>query len=123
MRTRQIETIEAASPTSDGAGVKLSRSLGTPRLRFVDPFLMLDEFKSDNPEDYIAGFPTHPHRGFETVTYMLAGSVDHRDSIGNHGRLEAGSAQWMTAGSGILHSEMPRQENGLLWIILPLAKD
>ena len=115
MKVRKIETVVRAVPAKDGAGVKLSRSLGSPLLRFVDPFLMLDEFRSDDPGDYIAGFPTHPHRGFETVTYMLAGSLEHRDSMGNHGRLEAGSAQWMTAGSGVLHSEMPQQKDGLLW--------
>jgi redox-sensitive bicupin YhaK (pirin superfamily) len=113
--------------TSDGAGVKLRRCIGTATLPLVDPFLMLDEFRSDQAGDYIAGFPDHPHRGFETVTYMLAGAMEHRDSVGNHGRLSAGSLQWMTAGRGIVHSEMPRQESGLmagfqLWVNLPAAR-
>ncbi len=113
-------------PTSDGAGVSLSRSLGTPKVPIVDPFLMLDEFRSDNPGDYIAGFPSHPHRGFETVTIMLAGEMQHKDSRGNTGNLTAGSVQWMTAGRGIIHSEMPKQRDGLmwgfqLWVNLPAA--
>jgi len=112
---RAPELIAAAQATSDGAGVRLSRSLGTPAIGFLDPFLMLDEFRSDDPDDYIAGFPSHPHRGFETVTYVLAGSVRHEDSKGNTGNLVAGSVQWMTAGRGIIHSEMPQQEAGLLW--------
>jgi len=107
--------------------VKLMRSLGTPQVPSVDPFLMLDEFRSDDPGDYIAGFPSHPHRGFETVTYMLAGAMQHKDSVGNTGDLRAGSVQWMTAGRGIIHSEMPKQVDGLmwgfqLWVNLP-AKD
>ena len=102
-------------PTSDGAGVKLTRVIGTPALSDLDPFLMLDEFRSDDAADYIAGFPDHPHRGFETVTYMLAGRMRHGDNQGNTGLLRAGSAQWMTAGRGIVHSEMPEQENGLMW--------
>ena len=102
-------------PTSDGAGVKLTRVIGTPALSELDPFLMLDEFRSDDAADYIAGFPDHPHRGFETVTYMLAGRMRHGDNQGNTGLLRAGSAQWMTAGRGIVHSEMPEQENGLMW--------
>jgi len=115
------------TPTSDGAGVKLNRLIGTQSLDHVDPFLMLDEFRSDDAGDYIAGFPEHPHRGFETVTYMLAGKMRHGDNKGHTGRLDAGSVQWMTAGRGILHSEMPEQENGLmwgfqLWVNLP-AKD
>jgi hypothetical protein len=93
----------------------LKRSIGTPGFDHLDPFLLLDEFRSDNASDYIAGFPSHPHRGFETVTYMLAGSMEHRDHMGNRGLLDAGSVQWMTAGRGIIHSEMPRQENGLMW--------
>jgi len=114
-------------PVSDGAGVKLNRLIGTPQLEDVDPFLMLDEFRSDDAADYIAGFPDHPHRGFETVTYMLAGKMRHADNKGHQGRLDAGSVQWMTAGRGIVHSEMPEQENGLmwgfqLWVNLP-AKD
>ncbi|MFN7145093.1 MAG: pirin family protein [Myxococcota bacterium] len=116
-----------SQPTSDGAGVKLSRAIGTPALGLVDPFLMLDEFRSDQAGDYIAGFPNHPHRGFETVTYMLAGAMEHQDSVGNKGRLGPGSVQWMTAGRGIIHSEMPRQESGLmwgfqLWVNLPAAR-
>ncbi|MGH6989701.1 MAG: pirin family protein [Stellaceae bacterium] len=115
------------TPVSDGAGVRLNRLIGTPQLDEVDPFLMLDEFRSDEAADYIAGFPDHPHRGFETVTYMLAGRMRHRDNKGHEGRLDAGSVQWMTAGRGIVHSEMPEQENGLmwgfqLWVNLP-AKD
>ncbi len=109
-----VKTI-TASNTSDGAGVRLKRSLGSAQLPELDPFLLLDEFKSDRAGDYIAGFPDHPHRGFETVTYMLAGSMLHEDSRGNSGTLEAGSIQWMTAGRGIIHSEMPQQKDGLLW--------
>ena len=101
--------------TSDGAGVRLKRSIGTMALDHLDPFLLLDEFRSDQPGDYIAGFPDHPHRGFETVTYMLAGRMEHRDHTGVQGNLEAGSIQWMTAGRGIVHSEMPKQEEGLMW--------
>ena len=107
--------IVTGQPTSDGAGVRLTRVIGTPALDHVDPFLLLDEFKSDRSDDYVAGFPDHPHRGFETVTYMLAGSMRHRDHVGNQGELVAGSVQWMTAGRGIVHSEMPRQTDGLLW--------
>ena len=113
--------------TSDGAGVKLTRVIGTQRLPDLDPFLMLDEFGSDDPGAYIGGFPSHPHRGFETVTYMLAGRMRHRDSRGNEGLLEPGSVQWMTAASGLIHSEMPEQEEGLmrgfqLWVNLPAAE-
>ncbi len=113
--------------TSDGAGVKLNRIIGQPDLPDLDPFLLLDEFRSDDPKAYIAGFPDHPHRGFETVTYMLAGRMRHRDSKGNQGLLQPGSVQWMTAGRGIVHSEMPEQQEGLLrgfqlWINLP-ARD
>jgi redox-sensitive bicupin YhaK (pirin superfamily) len=111
----------------DGAGVKLRRTIGTPALDSVDPFLLLDEFRSTEGTDYIAGFPDHPHRGFETVTYMLAGSFEHRDHLGNTGRLEPGSVQWMTAGRGIIHSEMPKQTDGLvwgfqLWVNLPASR-
>jgi hypothetical protein len=113
--SRTIRQVSAAVPTSDGAGVSLSRSLGTSRLPLVDPFLMLDEFRSDKPGDYLAGFPNHPHRGFETVTIMLAGEMQHKDSVGNTGNLTAGSVQWMTAGRGIIHSEMPKQRDGLMW--------
>jgi len=112
---------------SDGAGVKLNRVIGGRDLPQLDPFLLLDEFRSDDAADYLAGFPEHPHRGFETVTYMLAGRMRHRDNQGNTGLLGPGSVQWMTAGRGIVHSEMPEQENGLmqgfqLWVNLP-AKD
>ncbi|WP_086482021.1 pirin family protein [Oceanospirillum sanctuarii] len=102
-------------PTSDGAGVRLNRVIGTPQLRHLDPFLMLDEFRSDKADDYIAGFPPHPHRGFETITYMLHGAMKHEDHLGNVGMLTTGGVQWMTAGEGIIHSEMPMQEDGLLW--------
>ncbi len=124
---RQVVRIVRGLPTSDGAGVKLTRVIGQPALDMLDPFLMLDEFRSDAGSDYIAGFPEHPHRGFETVTYMLAGRMRHGDNQGNSGLLTAGSVQWMTAGRGILHSEMPEQEEGLmqgfqLWVNLP-AKD
>ncbi len=116
-----------AQPTVEGAGVKLRRALGGSALSMLDPFLLLDEFHSDRPEDFMPGFPSHPHRGFETVTYMLEGAVDHRDSLGNHGHLGPGSAQWMTAGHGIIHSEMPRDDRGLiwgfqLWVNLPAAR-
>jgi quercetin 2,3-dioxygenase len=114
-RSREVEARLDAQPTLEGAGVRLRRSLGSHALPMLDPFLLLDEIHSDRPEDYLAGFPTHPHRGFETVTYMLEGAMEHRDSLGNHGRLGPGSAQWMTAGHGIIHSEMPQQENGSLW--------
>lgn len=101
--------------TADGAGVKLKRVIGQPALDMLDPFLLLDEFRSDEAGDYIEGFPEHPHRGFETVTYMLAGRMQHKDNHGNTGDLGPGSVQWMTAGRGILHSEMPQQEGGLMW--------
>jgi quercetin 2,3-dioxygenase len=122
--TRPVIQVVDGMPTSDGAGVRLLRLIGTPALPDLDPFLMLDAFGSDDPKAYIAGFPDHPHRGFETVTYMLAGRMRHRDNKGNSGLLEAGSVQWMTAGRGIVHSEMPEQEEGLmsgfqLWINLP----
>jgi quercetin 2,3-dioxygenase len=111
-------------PASDGAGVKLTRIIGTPAINRLDPFLLLDAFGSDDPQDYIAGFPPHPHRGFETVTYMLSGKMRHEDSAGNAGVIESGGVQWMTAGKGIIHSEMPEQEDGLLsgfqlWVNLP----
>ncbi len=127
MTLRTLERRSRAMPTSDGAGVRLNRVIGTPDLRHLDPFLMLDEFKSDSADDYIAGFPSHPHRGFETVTYMLAGRMEHRDHLDNIGLLQSGGAQWMTAGRGIIHSEMPQQEEGLmwgfqLWINLPAAE-
>jgi redox-sensitive bicupin YhaK (pirin superfamily) len=114
-------------PTSDGAGVKLRRVIGQPGLGELDPFLMLDEFGTDSPDDYIAGFPEHPHRGFETVTYMLDGRMRHRDNHGHEGVMVPGSVQWMTAGRGIVHSEMPEQQEGRmrgfqLWLNLP-ARD
>ena len=115
MPERSVVKIIAGQPTSDGAGVRLTRMIGTPALAELDPFLLLDEFKSDRADDYLAGFPDHPHRGFETVTYMLAGAMEHRDHAGNRGELVAGSVQWMTAGRGIVHSEMPRQRDGLMW--------
>jgi redox-sensitive bicupin YhaK (pirin superfamily) len=124
MSIRTLQRIIESVPASDGAGVKLRRSLGSaPGLR-VDPFLMLDEFSSDNPDDYLAGFPAHPHRGFETVTYLLNGHMLHEDHLGNRGDLQAGGVQWMTAGRGIIHSEMPQQLEGRmrgfqLWINLP----
>jgi len=113
-----------AHETSDGAGVKIYRSLGQTQNVRLDPFLMLDEFCSENPDDYIGGFPSHPHRGFETFTYMIEGQLKHEDSMGNSGELKSGELQWMTAGSGIIHSEMPIQKNGLmkgfqLWVNLP----
>lgn len=112
---RAARLVLPSEPTTDGAGVRLRRALGNRSLSMLDPFLMLDEFNSDRPGDYIAGFPDHPHRGFETVTYMIHGAMEHRDSLGNHGRLGPGSVQWMTAGRGIIHSEMPKQEQGLMW--------
>ena len=112
---RRVVAAMAGQPTSDGAGVKLTRVIGQQRLPDLDPFLMLDEFRSDDAKDYIAGFPDHPHRGFETVTYMLAGRMRHEDNKGNRGLLRPGSVQWMTAGRGIVHSELPEQEDGLMW--------
>ena len=124
---RRIERLVAGRPTSDGAGVKLTRVLTQDLQRRLDPFLMLDAFGSENPDDYIAGFPDHPHRGFETVTYMIAGRMLHRDSAGNEGLLQNGDVQWMTAGRGVIHSEIPQQEEGVmegfqLWLNLP-ARD
>ena len=111
---RAVDNVYPGIATSDGAGVKLRRYIGSHALDYLDPFLLLDEFSSNNPRDYIAGFPPHPHRGMETVTYMLDGHVQHGDSLGNRGVISKGDAQWMTAGSGIIHSEMPAMENGLL---------
>jgi quercetin 2,3-dioxygenase len=124
---RPLVHLEPGMAASDGAGVKLNRLLGTPRLPQIDPFLMLDNFHSDNPDDYLAGFPPHPHRGFETVTYMFAGRMRHKDNKGHEGVIEPGGVQWMTAAGGIEHSEMPEQEDGLmsgfqLWINLPRAE-
>ncbi len=112
---RKIHHILKGQETSDGAGVKLRRYIGTHELMAHDPFLMLDAFYSDDPDSYLAGFPNHPHRGFETVTYLIQGKMEHNDSRGNRGLLEPGGAQFMRAGSGIIHSEMPRQENGMMW--------
>jgi quercetin 2,3-dioxygenase len=122
--TRPVRRVVTGMPTSDGAGVKLRRVIGQPQLPDLDPFLMLDEFGTDKAEDYIAGFPDHPHRGFETVTYMLDGRMRHRDNHGNEGVLVPGSVQWMTAGRGLVHSEMPEQQQGRmrgfqLWLNLP----
>jgi redox-sensitive bicupin YhaK (pirin superfamily) len=127
MTTRKIERTIRSIPASDGAGVKLRRSLGQSPHARLDPFLMLDEFSSDDANDYIAGFPSHPHRGFETVTYILDGHMLHEDHLGNKGNLKSGGVQWMSAGRGIIHSEMPQQDRGRmrgfqLWINLP-AKD
>ncbi|HUK57706.1 MAG TPA: pirin family protein [Stellaceae bacterium] len=127
LKMRPVARLVRGVPASDGAGVKLTRVIGTHALSEVDPFLLLDEIRSDEGADYAAGFPDHPHRGFETVTYVLAGRMRHGDNHGNSGLLTPGSVQWMTAGRGIVHSEMPEQENGLmwgfqLWVNLP-AKD
>lgn len=127
MNTRNIRQLVPAIEVTEGAGVTVHRSIGTPALKNLDPFLMLDHFGSDNPDEYIAGFPEHPHRGFITFTYMLDGHMEHRDSMGNRGDLKAGGVQWMKAASGVIHSEMPQQTNGLmrgfqLWINLP-ARD
>ncbi len=111
---RRVERLVAGQATSDGAGVKLTRVLTQDLQRRLDPFLMLDAFGSDQPGDYIAGFPDHPHRGFETITYMIAGRMRHRDSAGNEGLLDDGAVQWMTAGRGVIHSEMPEQEDGVM---------
>ena len=124
MSVIEIKKIVKAIETSDGAGVKLKRSMGIPELDFIDPFLMFDEFGSENKDDYIAGFPDHPHRGIETVTYMLNGKFRHEDSTGNKGDLGPGSVQWMTAAGGIIHSEMPIMKEGKLhgfqlWVNMP----
>jgi len=122
--TRRIVRITRGMPAEDGAGVKLTRLVGTPELPDLDPMLMLDTFRSDNPNDYIAGFPPHPHRGFETVSYMLKGRMQHRDNKGGEGLITDGGVQWMTAGKGVVHSEMPAQTDGgmfgfQLWLNLP----
>src|SRR5579863_1757455 len=124
---RTLTRIIPSVATADGAGVSLRRSIGSQRGLYVDPFLMLDEFYSDNPQDYLAGFPSHPHRGFETVTYMLDGHMRHEDHLGNRGDLGPGDVQWMTAAGGIIHSEMPQQTQGRLrgfqlWLNLPAAE-
>ena len=121
---RTLEAIYDGIPAEDGAGVKLTRIIGSPAINRLDPFLLFDVFESDQPGDYIGGFPPHPHRGFETVTYMFAGKMKHEDSAGHQGVIESGGVQWMTAARGIIHSEMPQQQDGLLsgvqlWINLP----
>jgi redox-sensitive bicupin YhaK (pirin superfamily) len=127
MNVRPVKQLIKAYEVTEGAGVTVHRSIGTPALRNLDPFLMLDHFSSDDPGDYIAGFPDHPHRGFITFTYMLDGHMLHKDSMGNQGDLRSGGAQWMKAASGVIHSEMPQQTNGLmrgfqLWINLPASE-
>jgi len=114
-KLRGITTITSGIPATDGAGVRMTRLIGTEKLDNIDPFLLLDSFRTENPDDYIAGFPSHPHRGFETVTYMFAGLLRHKDSVGNEGIIKKGGLQWMTAGRGIVHSEMPEQDEGLMW--------
>ena len=123
---RHVSRVIKGVSASDGAGVELTRVIGQPALPMLDPFLLLDAFRSDQPADYLAGFPPHPHRGFETVTYLLDGRMRHQDNAGHEGVIEPGGVQWMTAGKGIVHSEMPEQENGLLegfqlWVNLPAA--
>ncbi len=112
---RHLTQIVKGMPTSDGAGVQLKRVIGQPKLSELDPFMLLDDFRNNDPKAYGAGFPPHPHRGFETVTYMLEGQMEHQDSAGNKGLLRDGGVQWMTAGAGILHSEMPKQTDGRMW--------
>ena len=125
MSLRPVKEIIQTTPTMEGAGVKLQRAFGFGKTKEFDPFLLLDDFRNDNPSDYLAGFPWHPHRGIETITYVLAGSVEHGDSLGNRGKMSAGDVQWMTAGSGILHQEMPkgdaqgRMHGFQLWANLP----
>ncbi|MFI5299947.1 MAG: pirin family protein [Polyangiales bacterium] len=126
-KTREVLHVVDAAPTIEGAGVKVRRALGGRALTNLDPFLLLDAFRSDDPADYLPGFPEHPHRGFETVTYLIDGAVEHRDSLGNHGRLAPGSVQWMTAGHGIVHAEMPKQAGAQLlgfqlWVNLPATQ-
>jgi hypothetical protein len=121
---RELRAVTPGMPATDGDGVRMTRIIGTGDLDMLDPFLLLDCFESDQPQDYIGGFPSHPHRGFETVTYLLAGRMRHKDNAGNEGVIEPGGVQWMTAGRGIVHSEMPEQEDGLLmgfqlWVNLP----
>ena len=124
--SRELVQITPGVAATDGDGVKMTRIIGSQELNMLDPFLLLDAFESDHPDDYIGGFPSHPHRGFETVTYLLAGRMRHKDSAGNEGVIEPGGVQWMTAGKGIIHSEMPEQEDGLLmgfqlWVNLPAS--
>lgn len=127
LKIRELIETTPGLPTIDGDGVRMTRIIGSPQLDMIDPFLLLDLFESDNPDDYIGGFPNHPHRGFETVTYLLDGRMRHKDNVGHEGVIEPGGAQWMTAGRGIVHSEMPEQEDGLLkgfqlWINLPASE-
>ena len=122
--SRQVLRVTRGMPTEDGAGVKLTRLVGSPEVPDIDPILMLDAFRSDDPKAYIAGFPPHPHRGFETVSYMIAGSLKHKDNKGGEGLITDGGVQWMTAGRGVVHSEMPAQTGGTmfgfqLWLNLP----
>ncbi|PHS79770.1 MAG: quercetin 2,3-dioxygenase [Rhodospirillaceae bacterium] len=124
---RHVVQTTSGLPTSDGAGVRLTRIIGSPEINMVDPFLLLDTFESDQPDDYIGGFPSHPHRGFQTVTYLLEGRMRHKDSVGHEGVIEPGGVQWMSAGRGVVHSEMPEQENGVLfgfqlWVNLPASE-
>ena len=124
---RELQTSTSGIPATDGDGVKMTRVIGSPELNMLDPFLLFDAFESDQPQDYIGGFPNHPHRGFETVTYLLAGRMRHKDSAGHEGVIKPGGVQWMTAGKGIVHSEMPEQEDGLLqgfqlWVNLPASE-
>jgi len=124
--SRELVQTTPGVAATDGDGVKMTRIIGSQELNMLDPFLLLDAFESDHPDDYIGGFPSHPHRGFETVTYLLAGRMRHKDSAGNEGVIEPGGVQWMTAGKGIIHSEMPEQEDGLLmgfqlWVNLPAS--
>ncbi len=123
-QTRRVARVIEPQPVVEGAGVRLRRSIGGWALDYLDPFLLLDHFESDDPDDYLAGFPLHPHRGIETVTYMLAGEVDHKDTIGNAGTIGPGDVQWMTAGGGLMHEEMPRSREGKmggfqLWVNMP----
>ena len=127
IKIRELRALTSGLPATDGDGVNMTRVIGTPELNMLDPFLLFDAFESDQPQDYIGGFPSHPHRGFETVTYLLAGRMRHKDSAGHEGVIEPGGVQWMTAGKGIVHSEMPEQKNGLLqgfqlWVNLPASE-
>lgn len=127
MTNKALKRIVSGNQVSDGAGVQLRRLIGSPDMNMLDPFLLFDAFGSDRPQDYLAGFPPHPHRGFETVTYLLDGKMRHEDSAGHRGVIESGGVQWMTAGRGIVHSEMPEQEEGLLagfqlWVNLPASE-
>ncbi|WP_428354334.1 pirin family protein [Methyloprofundus sp.] len=126
-KIRKLQNIISGTPTTDGDGVTMTRLIGSPELNMLDPFLLLDAFETDQVNDYIGGFPDHPHRGFETVTYLIAGQMRHKDNAGHEGVIEAGGVQWMTAGKGIIHSEMPEQQAGLLqgfqlWINLPASE-